>query len=191
MVGSAVLPSGVRLQNARVQKVEGDITTVLHSEGISKLSPDMLPLELKERFRFGMPMGGAEEVEPVASKSTASTSSASASPAAVPQKDSLKEVGAKLAKFQKELPYLEEELTKAQAEATNAASPSKRFYAKNRLDAVTQQVADLKAQIAAAELEAQKVSFRTVGSEGSFDGACHRPPRSDDKTTFQRRSLQS
>ncbi|MES2507828.1 MAG: hypothetical protein V4599_14070 [Verrucomicrobiota bacterium] len=151
-----VLPSGVRLRNARVEKVEGDITTISHSEGISKIGPEMLPKELKDRFRFGMAMGSEEAVEapsiPVATAPSSSTNAPQMS-----TEDQLVTARQELEKMKKELPYLEAELAKVEAESAAATSPSKRFYIKNRLDSLNKQIADLKTQMLTAEADVKKL----------------------------------
>lgn len=152
----AELPSGLRLRNARVQKVDGDVTTILHSEGISKLTPDMLPKELQDRFRFGDLTGGSAGSEKP-SPDAAPTSSVTFTPSAAPQKDKLKEARLQYEKLKKELPYLEQELKKAEADTTSETSPSRRFYAKNRRDTLSQQVTALKRQIDAADLLVKKL----------------------------------
>lgn len=149
------LPSGVRLRNARIQRVEGDTTTIIHSEGISKLAPEMLPRELQERFRFGATIG-----TPVLDKPAPAlpTTTLDMPPAAAPaQKDKLKEARIQLEKLKKELPYLEKELKQAESDSGADSSPSRRFYAKNRRDALTQQVTALKRQIDSADLLVKKL----------------------------------
>lgn len=154
VLDEAVLPSGLRLRNARVQKVEGDTTTILHSEGISKLSPEMLPQELQERFRFGAVQSASEKPAMAAPAPAVDTAVVSSAPL---QKDKLKEARFQLEKLKKDLPYLEDELTKAESDTFSAASPSRRFYAKNRRDTLSQQVTALKRQIDAAELAVRKM----------------------------------
>lgn len=150
----AVLPSGVRLHNARIQSIDGETTTIIHAEGISKLTPEMLPLELKERFRFGMPLGSSQPQVAVSSE----TSSSSAVPYQMPKKDQQATLSRQLATFQKELPYLERELEKAQSDSSSANSPSQKFYFKNRIDSLNKQIADLKDKVSSAESELQKLA---------------------------------
>lgn len=149
----AILPSGVRLHNARIQSIEGDTTTIIHAEGISRLSPDMLPLELKERFRFGMPLGYSKP-----QFTATSSSSAPSTPVAVPKDQQVNSLTQQLASLQKELPYLEGELEKAQRDSSGATSPSQKFYFKNRIDALTQQIADLKEKMSSAESDLKNLA---------------------------------
>lgn len=146
VINDAVLPSGLRLFNARVQKVEGDVTTVSHSDGISQLTPDMLPAELKERFRFGMSL----EAPPPSSVKPATLEAAA--PAAGGDRSQ------ELQAMQSGLPRLEEELKKAEAEAQSATTPTKRFTAKNRVDALKQQIEELKSKVATAEADLRKAN---------------------------------
>ena len=53
------LNNGVILKAARIQNIDEDIMTVLHSEGVSKVPTENLPSELKDRFRFGSGAGAA------------------------------------------------------------------------------------------------------------------------------------
>lgn len=151
-----VLPSGIRLRNVRVEKVEGDITTISHSEGITKLTPEMLPKELKDRFRFGIAMG-SEEAKAEPSSPAATTPPASTTAPVASITDQLTTARRNLEKMKKELPYLESELAKTEAEAASATTPSKRFYIKNRLDSLNKQIADLKTQMLTAEADVKKL----------------------------------
>ncbi len=162
VLNDPVLPSGLRLHNARVQRVDGDITTLIHAEGISKLTPQMLPQELKERFRFGLSteISAPVPVTPAAPE-VAATPAADAD-AAPPlgglfKPDSLPAAQAQLDRLKKNLPYLEEELKKAEAESAAATSPSKRFYVKNRLDSINKEISELKSKITTAEADIKKL----------------------------------
>ena len=156
MLNDATLPSGVRLRNARVQKVEGDVTTIIHSEGISKFTPEMLPTELQDRFRFGVPIGGSTPSSSASTPKPAVNTTVQMPPAS-PSKDKLKEGRIELDRLRKELPYLEQELQKAEADTSADASPSRRFYAKNRRDSISQQITAIKRKIDAIEIELRKL----------------------------------
>lgn len=157
VLNDPILPNGIRLRNARVEKVDKDVTTISHSEGISKFTPDMLPLELKERFRFGMPIGGpTETVASSTATSSVPTTTVSSLPVAASKTDLLSAAQKQLERLKKELPYLEEELKKTETESAAATSPSKKFYFKNRLDSINKQIADLKGQMLLAENEVKK-----------------------------------
>lgn len=153
VIQDAILPSGVRLHNARIQSIDGDTTTIIHAEGISKLSPDMLPLELKERFRFGMPLGSTLVQSNVPTNSTPALA-----PLQMPKKDQAETLKRQLATLKQELPYLERELAKAQLDSSSATSPSQKFYIKNRIDSLNQQIEELKGKVSSAESELLEVA---------------------------------
>jgi hypothetical protein len=151
VINNPVLPSGLRLHNARVQKLEGNVTTVVHAEGISKLTPDMLPEELRERFRFGVPV---EADEP---KGITQAPPATTTVAPVNSGDPIASAKQQLDRLNKDLSYLDEEFKKAEAESSSATTPTKRFYAKNRIEALTTQRNDLKTKVGEAEVTLKKL----------------------------------
>ena len=111
----------------------------------------MLPDELRERLRFGVPIE-AEEPKFI---SSATPTTATAAPVA-----GTNPVGAAkqlVEKLKKDLFYLDEEFKKAEAESAAATTPTKRFYSKNRLDALTVQMAELNTKIGDAELSLKKL----------------------------------
>ena len=154
-----MLTNGTLLRNAKIQRVEGDVTTMLHSEGVSKIQPDLLPAELQDRFRFGVNTSSPAPL--VSGMATASGNPESAPEGGTPaEKEHQKKLAdAKLAKerLQKELPYLTDQLNKTKTESSAESSPSRRFYAKNRQDAIEQQITALKRRIDAADLEVQRL----------------------------------
>lgn len=68
------LSNGVTLRNARVQSIDADILTILHSEGVSKISAETLPPDLQDRLRFGnKPSNSAATYQQPSDRYTASS----------------------------------------------------------------------------------------------------------------------
>lgn len=147
-LGDILLTTGVTLKNARINRVEGNITSVLHSEGIAKLEPHLLPQELKERFRFEL----AADVEIPDNKKPAVEIPASK---ISPEKAKLNEARLVLEKLQLEHAQLERERAQGQSDSA-ASSPSRRYYAKKREATFDQQSNALRRRIDAAQLEVRK-----------------------------------
>lgn len=77
-LGVITLATGQGLQAARIQKVSDDDVTFSHSLGVTKVAPENLPPDLRQKFRHGMApytlLKPGAEVAPVAAAPAASTS---------------------------------------------------------------------------------------------------------------------
>jgi len=156
-LGDITLANGTILKNSRVNKVDGTITSILHSEGIVKLEPSLLPKELKDRFRFEISDESSQL--PVSKKPEVEVPS---NGAISPKQARLNSAKLGLEKLQMELSHLERDRAQAQTDSSST-SPTRRYYAKKREDAYNQQANSLRRRIDEATLEVRKAE-QALGS---------------------------
>ncbi|MEN3940994.1 hypothetical protein WJU23_06855 [Prosthecobacter sp. SYSU 5D2] len=142
-LGDLPLSNGTLLKGVRIQKIEGTFTTVIHSQGITRLAADLLPEKLQDRFRFGLPSDNVPASTP--------QKEFPAVAAVDPKSVAIKSARSNLEQLQKQLPNIQAEFYKAESEANGGSSPTKRFYAKKRVDEIAQQIGAMKRRISDAE----------------------------------------
>lgn len=150
-LGDIVLANGVTLKNARINRVEGTITSILHSEGIAKLEPAVLPQELKDRLRFEITTKSDQEVV-VAKKADVEVPANNNSPS----KTRINDARFHLDKLQMELAQIEREYSQVQSSGTSDSSPARRYYAQKREAVHNQQINALRRRIDEATLNLKK-----------------------------------
>lgn len=163
---SITLVNGTVLKNAKIQRVEESGLAILNDMGVSKVMPAELPQELRDRLRFGpeyaLPslMPAPTPAQPViaAPQSTFSSTPSSRNPAPDPEAEArqkrILEGRAAVTRFKREIDSLERELTTATYEAANpSTSASRRYYANTRKATLEQQIAAVRRQLDAAEVE--------------------------------------
>lgn len=178
-LGDLLLPSGVRLRECRIQRVEDSGVLVGHALGVAQLTHQDLPQKVRDRLRYGPeymvaeppPTAVAETVKPGVAKSPPASPPMEPAkvspPAAKSEPETQTEAGQTqkaqqrliegrlaVAQMKKELEVLKQDLDKVDYElAFQNLSASRRYYAGQRKAILEQQKSATQRRLNAAELE--------------------------------------
>lgn len=178
-LGDLLLPSGVRLRECRIQRVEDSGVLVGHALGVAQLTHQDLPQKVRDRLRYGPeymvaeppPTAVAETAKPAVAKNPPASSPMEPAkvspPAAKSEAETLTEAGQSpkaqqrliegrlaVAQMKKELEVLKQDLEKVDYDLTfQNLSASRRYYAGQRKTILEQQKSAMQRRLNAAEIE--------------------------------------
>lgn len=167
-VGTAMpeltLASGNVLKNIKIQRIEEAGLNILNDNGVTKVTIADLPQEMRDRLRYGeeytLPSLVKKQPESAAVEKPATSSMATASqkPALDPDEEARQkrvlEGRAAIARLKRELSSVEKEYDSVSREASDPnTSASRRYYANTRKTALSTQIAAVRRQLDAAEVE--------------------------------------